>query len=95
MWPCLLAKRFSSPDLFTAFCIKHVLNISVRCSSSHVRTLWTTATHQFQLHDAHTVSEDVGGRPQQLGESIQSVVFKGRAGNLKARQTMAQWNHCK
>lgn len=40
------------------------------------------ATHQFKLHDAHTVPEDVSGCSQQLCESIQSVVFEGRTSNL-------------
>lgn len=44
------------------------------------------ATHQFELHDAHAVPEDVGGCPQQLGESIQCVVFEGRTSNLERRQ---------
>lgn len=53
-----------------------------------------TATHQFELHDAHTVSKDVSGRPQQLGEGIQSVVFEGRTSNLeREQQKMDQWNN--
>ncbi len=40
------------------------------------------ATHQFKLHDAHTVPEDVSGCPQQLCEGIKSVVFEGRTCNL-------------
>lgn len=50
------------------------------------------ATHQFQLHDAHTVPEDVGGRPQQLCEGVQSVVFKGRTSDLEREQIMDQCN---
>lgn len=50
------------------------------------------ATHQFQLHDAHTVPEDVGGRPQQLCEGVQSVVFKGRTSNLDREQKMDRCN---
>lgn len=44
------------------------------------------AAHQFQLHDAHAVPEDVGGRPQQLCEGVQSVVFKGRTSDLEKEQ---------
>lgn len=46
------------------------------------------ATHQFELHDAHAVSEDVGRRPQQLCESIQCVVFEGRTSNLERGRKM-------
>lgn len=53
-----------------------------------------TATHQFELHDAHAVPEDVSGRPQQLCEGIQSVVFEGRTSNLERRQQkMDPWNN--
>lgn len=44
------------------------------------------AAHQFQLHDADAVPEDVGGRPQQLCEGVQSVVFKGRTSDLEKEQ---------
>lgn len=44
------------------------------------------AAHQFQLHDAHAVPEDVGGRPQQLCEGVQSVVFKGRTSDLEKEE---------
>lgn len=52
------------------------------------------ATHQFELHDAHTVPKDVRGCPQQLCEGIQSVVFEGRTSNLeRGQQKMDQWNN--
>lgn len=52
-----------------------------------------TATHQFELHDAHTVPQDVRGRPQQLCEGIQSVVFEGRTSNLETRSFSGQTMH--
>ena len=42
----------------------------------------TPQTHQLQFHDADAVSENVGGRAQQLGEGIQRVVLKWRASHL-------------
>lgn len=42
--------------------------------------------HQFQLHDAHTVPEDVGGGSQQLCKGIKGVEFEGRTSNLKAKR---------
>lgn len=55
------------------------------------------ATHQFKLHDAHTVPQDVGGRPQQLCEGIQSVVFEGRTSDLEttaADESTEQQHEC-
>lgn len=44
-------------------------------------------SHHLQLHDAHTVAEDVGGGPQQPGKGIQCVVLERRASHLAGDQT--------
>lgn len=44
--------------------------------------------HQFKLHDAHTIPQDVGGCSEKFCESIQGIVLEWRASNLESGQKM-------
>lgn len=87
MWLCAgshecvnIVRHAQSLTLFLAAYCKLVLFVFV----IHIPTYETNRpTHQFELHDAYAVPENVSRSPQQLCEGIQSVVLERRASHLE------------